>query len=84
MTESQPFLSLLMSLLPLAILIGLIFLLLNFFLRRSHKGMDKSIEMQKDAMKSQSAAIKMGLEGIELQKEMLSELREIKKLLEKR
>lgn len=46
--------------------------------------MDKSIEMQQEAMKGQVDAIDMTREALELQKETLAEMREIRKLLEKR
>ena len=72
------------SVLPLVLFFGLLLLILKFSLRKSHDGMDTSIDMQKEAMQGQADAIEMTREALELQKETLSEMREIRKLLEKR
>ena len=69
---------------PIGLLLVGMLLLLKFLLKRSHTGMDKSIEMQQEAMKGQVDAIDMTREALELQKETLAEMREIRKLLEKR
>ena len=46
--------------------------------------MDTSIDMQTEAMQGQADAIELCRETLIVQKETLSEMREIKKLLEKR
>lgn len=73
----------LFSLAPLIIILGVLYFFLKFVLRKSHDGMDTSISMQTKAMEDQVEAIQLCRDTLELNKEMLSEMKAIKELLEK-
>ena len=70
--------------LPLILFLVLMFFGLRFLLRKSHTGMNTSIEMQKRAMEEQEEAMRICRETFELNKNMLSEMKAIRNLLEKR
>jgi len=74
---SETLIAVLIIVVPRILFFGLIFLLLKFVLIKIHDGMDSALDMSRKS-------IKMCEEQLVVQKELLSELREIKTLLEKR
>ena len=56
----------------------------RFVMGNTKETMSSSVNMQEEALSGQKDAIDMTREALELQKETLAEMREIRKLLEKR